>query len=196
MSEVVDLEVGRYALRTFKVARGQVRSLAVSGRHWSNGVCKAECLAHDRATVVGGINRLTQRLQGSPDYHVQRELEEYLKRFFHDAPDLDCSCGIYGSLTLDHLKHSYPEETDRLLAVFAAEGRTIIGTRGLRTQFARVVAYWCPCWYLKGACRVELPKAERYRSLNEMLDAYDIPRDSDQPEPHYRPGGAEWWTGP
>jgi|SRR6185369_10946454 len=59
----------------------------------------------------------------------------------HDAPHDNCGCGIYGSLSYYGLLSQYPQAR-HLVTVIAAEGQTIMGTRGLRTQFARVVAYW------------------------------------------------------
>jgi hypothetical protein len=59
----------------------------------------------------------------------------------HQAPHEGCHCGIYGSLSYAGLLLQYPQAR-HLVTVIAAEGTTIIGTRGLRTQFARVVAYW------------------------------------------------------
>ena len=61
----------------------------------------------------------------------------------HVAPEADCRCGIYGALTLRALQQQYQQFTCRIVTVIAAEGKTMLGTIGLRTAAARVVAYWC-----------------------------------------------------
>jgi hypothetical protein len=42
----LDIEIARYALRTFTIQDGQLSSIAVSGHHWENGVCEATCMVH------------------------------------------------------------------------------------------------------------------------------------------------------
>jgi hypothetical protein len=61
----------------------------------------------------------------------------------HEAPADGCKCGIYGTHTLEALFSRYPEHSSRIVAVIAPEGRTVTGPKGLRTAFARIVAYWC-----------------------------------------------------
>jgi hypothetical protein len=61
----------------------------------------------------------------------------------HVAPPVDgCHCGIYGAHTLTALRRQYGEQASRLVCVVAAEGATVIGSTGLRTAAARVVAFW------------------------------------------------------
>lgn len=110
---VTDIEVGRYALRTFILRDGKLGSLYKSTT-WDNGVAVAECHADSYTRPA------------KP----------------HDAPDENCRCGLYGTLTLDQLLKEYRDRAVHCVAVFAAEGTTFIGTKGLRTAAARIVAYW------------------------------------------------------
>src|ERR1700758_3506082 len=140
-----DPEVGRFALRTFKVREGHLSSVVAthSGQHWEGGVCRARCVIFDDYSFFDeSMARITRAaIARHRDPSKYREgLSKFLK---HDAPHEDCRCGVYGSLNLENLRRQYHESLN-LVAVIAAEGETIIGTRGLRTEFARVVAYWTP----------------------------------------------------
>lgn len=113
MSEVVDLEVGRYALRTFRFEGDDffpILNTPNRGGWTREGTCEAICW-------------------GSPPQK-------------HEAPHLGCECGIYGSHSFYDLKRQYMS-AHKFVAVIAAEGRTVVGTRGLRTERARVIAYAC-----------------------------------------------------
>lgn len=115
MSEVVDLEVGRYALRTFRFTETELVPLVDHGvPTWINGTCVAECLPWLR--FLGGLST-------------------------HPSPALHCTCGVYGSFSYEDLVTQYDDYARALTCVISAEGQTIIGSRGLRTQAARVVAY-------------------------------------------------------
>jgi hypothetical protein len=119
--EVVALEYGRCALRTFtyNLDYENFGSVSAYGNHWARGSCTARCLA-------GSVSYY-------PFISPQRD---------HDAPNEHCSCGVYGTLTLEHLVGQYPHEATAVVAVIAAEGQTIIGDLGLQTARATVVAYW------------------------------------------------------
>ncbi|BCP41448.1 hypothetical protein MINTMi27_15410 [Mycobacterium intracellulare] len=181
--EKVELEVARYALRTFhQILKPQafniydkgigmlpttladfyeLGSIAIGGNHWSDGTCTAKCLGGMGMTFSCGDPRCPW---------CNRNIIN------HEAPHDKCSCGIYGCLSLEWLRGQYPDKVSNIVAVIAAEGQTIIGTRGLRTQFARVVAYWC----INGGGYPEMAKrqfvgAQRYLGMSEMLRAYGLP---------------------
>lgn len=105
-----DIEVGRYALRTFKLRDGKLGSLFQSFT-WDDGTAIATCLGKGK----GGK---------------------------HEAPAENCHCGLYGTLTLEHLESQYRSQALNCVAVMAAEGVTYLGDKGLRTAAARIVAYW------------------------------------------------------
>lgn len=152
-NDMTDFEVGRYALRTWNISTdGALCSVIISGSHWHGGTCTAQCLGDDLA-------------------HWQEPL-----RVKHETPHPQCQCGIYGSLSLDHLVSQYPHHAATLLGVIAAEGITILGSRGLRTQFARVVAYWSPPF--RDIVAKEFVDAECFDDLNKMLTTYQIPWES------------------
>lgn len=143
-----DIEVARYALRTFRVDYGILKSVSFKGDCWTNGVCEAEC-------------EISMTLGYTPHHGP--------------VPELGCSCGIYGSLSVEHLVEQFARECGDLITVIAAEGQTIIGPRGLRTQYARVVAYWSPWRSVRKMCRRQFLDACSHRTLDKMLDAYLLP---------------------
>lgn len=189
----VDLEVARYGLRTFRAVRASevnydmwipsttalmqmflgggfdplednpsdpltLCSVAQAGAHWSDGVCKAECLDSSLSVM-----RVWAQVIFSEDCYGNR----------HEAPGADCSCGIYATLSLEHLNRQYGDEAKNIVAVIAAEGQTIIGTRGFRTQYARVVAYWCDDKLAAPAQR-QFRDARRYGYMPSMLRDYQL----------------------
>ena len=97
----------------------------------------------------------------------------------HEAPAPDCRCGIYGALSLAVLYRQYPQETSHIVAVIAAEGRTMMGTVGLRTSAARVVAWWCAeptDGHLGDAavCTQQCPDARRFHDVDVMARLYHM----------------------
>lgn len=95
----------------------------------------------------------------------------------HEVPVPDCRCGIYACLTMEKLREQYRTQAARIVAVVAAEGRTILGPVGLRTARARVIAYWTP-WFARpmiNAARHQFPDAVPYAHLNRMLETYNLP---------------------
>ncbi|MCA2338799.1 hypothetical protein JF776_25550, partial [Mycobacterium avium] len=184
-TDTPDIEVGRYALRTFLVDRhhrallpitGHMRAvsawlrrplgdLAASQREahsvWAGGVCVARC----------GRGRR------------------------HAAPAKDCSCGVYGATSLESLLEQFPGLAHNIVAVIAAEGPTIVGDDGLRTSAARVVAYWIQPWPelddARGVFDEQCPHAQAFTHLNDMLAAYGFPV-----SPAAADGPSEQSTGP
>lgn len=189
--ESVDLEVARYGLRTFQAIRASeakadpmrlltfptlfwdlfggrdpfeddpsdpltLCSVSAPGSHWTDGTCKAECIE------MGGFNvsAFVALLSG----------EEIVA---HEAPHETCDCGIYATLSLEHLNRQYPHNAQNMVAVVAAEGQTLIGDRGFRTQYARVVAYWCDD-RLAAPAKRQFRDAQRYMVMSSMLRDFNI----------------------
>lgn len=158
---MTDIEVARYALRTFRYLGDQFRPVTVretpEGNVWANGTCEAQCYERsyelNRGRCVWVHN--TEPHRGP-------------------APQLDCKCGIYGALSLDVLRNGWTSQTRVIVAVMAAEGQTIIGTRGLRTQFARIVAYVVAPLYRRSAAR-QFVGAQEFTRIAKMLQAYNLP---------------------
>lgn len=164
MAQEIDLQVGRMALRIFRmwapIGRTE-RVLAPMGMltdHWKDGTCTARCL---KATMAGGRNGVYETTYG-----------ETYKDETHEAPFMGCNCGVYGSLSYDSLRRQYHSNMGGLITVMAAEGRTIIGSRGLRTQYARIIAYHVllPEW--GKLAKVQFAEAEPYEDLWGMLEAH------------------------
>lgn len=150
-AQTPDIEVARYALRTFRIdprARALIPVVIDDPRAWENGVCVARC---------------------------HRD---------HSPPANGCRCGVYGATSLGSLFAQYPLLASHIVAVIAAEGATIIGSSGLRTQAARVVAYWCgPSPGLAKARAVlaeQCPDAQAYNDCVAMLARYHLPFGLDQ----------------
>ena len=124
-----EIEVGRYALRTFNLWRGGLYSL-FQETQWSGGTAIAECL-------ISPGGKLAMTWGSTPAVRY-----EYPEMKCKSAPGENCACGLYGTLGVDQLVYEYSAYAGGSMAVFAAEGTSYIGSRGLRTAAARVVAYW------------------------------------------------------
>lgn len=119
-----------FALRSFKYSvEAQTQKIGESIGWWSDGRARIW-----RSVAYG-------RVDGWEDGTCEAVCHGY-SRPRHEAPGENCGCGVYGSLSYADVLGQYPTAAKHLVAVIAAEGKTIIGTRGLRTAFARVVAYW------------------------------------------------------
>lgn len=149
-----DIEVARYGLRTFVVKGGRLKSL-YKDIYWDEGVMEAKCLRGPEALWL----------------FFQNDVDPS-----HRAPDKNCTCGIYATLTLEHLRAQYFMEAERSVAVIAAEGPTIIGDQGLRTSAARIVAYWTPVRGVRRAYGQACGKdAQYFRKMDQMLETYGLP---------------------
>lgn len=152
MSEIPDIEVARYALRTFNVKDGRLMPVAMAVDAWKGGVCQAECVPNPWTMTAPWLVVV-------PDPN-------------HDAPAEGCHCGIYGCLTIDRLVKQYPLSCMEIVAVIAVEGNTIIGEIGLRTQAARIVAHWSPKREVRKICADTCDGAIGFAKLDDMLAAY------------------------
>lgn len=194
--EVAELEVARYGLRTFRHIPAEdaamepnhflvqhtlhmtwaflgvdysqdntgkpmeLCSTAMQGSYWKDGVCEAVCRipvnAHKNLLIE--LAALTTGVE--PVYG-------------HQAPQEDCHCGIYAAHTLQVLRDQFIGYVDDIVAVVAAEGQTIIGDKGFRTQRARVVAYWCSDSVAPTAAD-QFSEAQRYADVSPMLADYGL----------------------
>jgi hypothetical protein len=150
VDEPPDIEIGRYALRTFQIRGGRLKSL-YRAHYWDGGTAIARC----------------DRQAGHPD---------------ESPPAQNCTCGLYGALTMPQLLRDYAKYARFGIAVFAAEGMTVIGDRGLRTAAARIVAYWAPpigdgvdVDDPAEVFATQCPDAQRFDTVAEMLKAYNLP---------------------
>lgn len=150
-TEPAEPVIGRYALRTFAIKDGKLASIIQGAGHWENGTCEARCV--------------TTAVTDEP----------------HEAPAPGCGCGIYGTLSLAALFDQYAQYACRIIAVIAAEGVTYVGSVGLRTAAARVVAYWCaePDNHQPNEadmCAQCCPGARRFYDLDVMARLYGLGR--------------------
>ena len=209
-----DVEVGRFALRTFALRYIRVTDPALrytgwetvtdlvqrfgwweegpnavvkvwaspsyaKDGDWEDGTCTATCSRGPQVNRKLRQNKLGQNV--------------YTHEAAHQVPDMDCSCGIYGSLSYADLIHQYKRNAHNIVAVVAAEGATVIGDRGLRTAFARVVAYWVgPDPVHIKVAEVQFSGAKRFDSITDMLPAYGLALLPPGVEPDG--SGPNWWT--
>lgn len=110
----------------------------------------------------------------------------------HPPPGEHCGCGVYGTLSLSELRLFGPTCIQDIVTVIAAEGRTIIGPKGLRTECARVVAYWAPTRNVRHIAASQLEGAQHYSSLQVMLDYYDLPARGPLPRRRFVDPGVLW----
>ena len=95
--------------------------------------------------------------------------------FICSRPEEHCRCGIYGFFTVEELFRQYPQFAGHVIAVIAAEGMTTIGSKGLKTAAARIVAYW-----VRDddddieRCRAGCPGARRFYDLEIMCRLYGL----------------------
>jgi hypothetical protein len=139
--ELPDIVVGNYALRSFDIEDGRLKSL-YRDFYWDEGKAVAHC---DKPYVF----------PNTPPPHP--------------APH---ACGLYSLTSYYELQRQYSSKAARNVAVIAAEGRTEKGTKGLRCQAARIVAYWAYTGVDRKVFKAQCPEATSFGTVKEMLDAY------------------------
>jgi hypothetical protein len=181
--EVPDVEVARYALRTFKLNFGgsanAAQTVSVSSAStWGVGESPPPPAADVEPVLTAVV------MAGRDHWKDGTATAKCMDSKDHESPSEGCNCGIYGTLTMQHLVRQYRNEATNIVAVFAAEGKTIIGDRGLRTAYARVLAYWTneasPAY--KEAAQRQFKDAKWYETRQEMLAAFDFPH-YEEPKP-------------
>ena len=125
----------------------------------------------------GGLGPLS--LVARQDVWVDGPNEAFCSRgFSHDAPDAACSCGFYAyyepapTAYVTQLRAS-------VVGVISIWGRSIVGSKGARTQFARIDALWLPPSVtdeVADAVWLRYPSAALYRtdSPAAMFAAYPM----------------------
>jgi hypothetical protein len=173
---MTDIEVARYGFRTFRTWRHAetqeqkyFRSL-YSADVWDNGTMEAKCKREKTDPILSSIG------------------------VDHVSPHIDCTCGIYASLTYGSLIHQY-REAGIFLAVIAAEGTTIIGSRGFRTQYARIVAWTTAHANYAEIARKQFKDARQFFNKELMAEAYELPLFQKPPDDDSssRCGVVSWW---
>lgn len=121
-----DIEIGRYALRTFKLSPSlhgdrwcSLSSISQTpDKDWSKGTCEAVCpyselsltLRNQIASMVDPHNH-DVRFQIPPTDEVRKIVTQILALDSHQAPGDDCTCGIYGTVNLVSLTRQYPDQS-------------------------------------------------------------------------------------
>ena len=118
----------------------------------------------------------------------------------HAAPADGCTCGVYSLRDLRDLRVQY-WTARRLVAVVALEGQTVEGTKGWRSQAARVIDVWTGSgrWGLPAEqdalLRQNLPGVRFHPDLDRMLAGY--PELVPAPRPRsaaFARAGRSWWS--
>lgn len=93
----------------------------------------------------------------------------------HRAPDPDCECGFYAYGTIAAAQRT--RNMRYVQAVVSCWGRVVAGTRGVRSEFARIDALWLaptvPAW-LRQAIARRYPSARLFSDADEMLAEYPL----------------------
>ena len=96
-------------------------------------------------------------------------------RVDHQAPADGCRCGVYTFRNLQVLRDQY-DLAEHLVAVVALEGQTLAGSRGWRSQAARVTDIWLAPDALPDQLaqrlRVNLPEVTFHSDVFEMIGSY------------------------
>lgn len=96
-------------------------------------------------------------------------------RVDHQAPADGCRCGVYTFRSLQVLRDQY-DLAEHLVAVVALEGQTLAGSRGWRSQAARVLDIWvAPDGLpdrLAERLRTNLPEVAFHSDVFEMISRY------------------------
>lgn len=118
----------------------------------------------------------------------------------HAAPADGCTCGVYSLRDLRELRLQY-WTARRLVAVVALEGQTVEGTKGWRSQAARVIDVWTGNgrWALPAEqdalLRQNLPGVRFHTDLDRMLAGY--PELVPPPRPRsaaFARATRSWWS--
>lgn len=181
-----DIEVGRLALRSFHFSsishEFNVMDVPEKLGHWNDGTVKYwRPLSYHNPYRADWLDGTCTAICGVGEKHL--------------VPNEECSCGIYGSLSYADLLVQYRTEARSIVTVIAAEGRTIIGPRGLRTERAKVIAYWvAPDPVYRQVAEDQFKTASMFETPVDLLDFYGLPA-LPKPTTKERRGGANWWTG-
>lgn len=151
------------AVRTFRVGPGGALYPLFSNTPWGDGANTAHCRAVRLAATSGPS---------------------------HPAPNPECTCGFYAYAS-ESAASEYPNAR-HVLAVVACWGRVIAGTRGVRTEHARVEAIWMSATVppeLAAMVRERYPSVSVYADRVAMiaehpptaLDCYEQPANAEAP---------------
>jgi len=174
----IDIGVGRYGLRTFrpKIVRGEPYLCSVSQDPIPNLDPSRVIPARWRELMVGThpvawqdgtcIARCQRTRHGFADADVISGVKD------HEPPVRDCGCGIYALDDLKDLHHEYRRDCEHVVAVISASGRTIECRNGIRTKFARVVAYWVLDHSKDCRCHICLRTGLKEWSSNRRWDSH------------------------
>lgn len=130
-----------YGLRVWRIDDfGRLRALHVrSADPWRPGVNEAVCVADQNAGVwVSGGYTFTVGLAYSTTTNAVKS------RRCTQVPNETCRCGFYAYTNTSHTELSQAGEADHILGMVRGTGRTLIGTKGFRSEKAEIVALLDP----------------------------------------------------
>lgn len=182
-----DIEVGRLALRSFHFSsishEFNVMDVPEKLGHWNDGTVKYwRPLSYHNPYRADWLDGTCTAICGVGEKHL--------------VPNEECSCGIYGSLSYADLLYQYRAEARNIVTVIAAEGATIIGPRGLRTERARVLAYWVTSNAIyQQVAGDQFNTASVFETPVDLLDFYNLPALPKRTEQTRGGTASSWWTG-
>lgn len=119
----------------------------------SNGRITSECI-HPNADI-----NLYFRLGNTEDPSVQKR-----KYSAHFTPDIHCSCGVYALSEYPSQREALPWPSESLTGVMLGWGHVVMGTKGFRSEYGKIVAL------------VARPRSPKLTDIIEQVAFnYDIP---------------------
>lgn len=182
----VSIEAGWYALRSFSLKTEQATQEVadVLGGWWDDGTCKY--------WGSGSYGRWPDWADGTCTAVCRKSSYQAPQ---HPPPAEGCTCGIYASLSYADLIKQFRQDAQRIVCVINAEGSTIIGTRGLKTAHARIVAYWTvPSILERTVAKMQFKGAKQFDEPLSMIEHYQIALLPPPADNRHSGGGPEWWT--
>lgn len=141
-----DFTVGEvYGLRVWRIDDfGRLRALHVqTAAPWRPGINEAACIAEHDGSQVWYSGGLIMTVPGSYTYY-STGANSAKRRGCKRVPNEKCRCGFYAYTSISHTELSKAQEPDHILGMVRGSGRTLIGSKGFRSEKAEVVALLDP----------------------------------------------------
>lgn len=186
-----------YGLRSWRVdSKGRLRARNIDNvAPWTPGVNLADCsqIATVRALDPSGSERQLVGMFYAPGFDgfyatwsdgATEKIEFLTSRpgdlSLHAPPNDECGCGFYAYFTPEHWEN--PEHIRLVHGVIKGYGRTLLGSKGFRSEKAEIAALLIPPGLDRRAKEITsaypdvpiLPTLEALKEFAPFTDQYDI----------------------